>query len=273
TLKTRDDFIKSVWKKAETAMAEEARSELTEKAVQNGEAGKARRRGRTRWTRWAAAAAACMLLAAGAAGLGGPQAVYDSIFGVGSDSAAMGDAAGSAAEDGGTYEQEIQDIYMAGTTSSDQDNGAPADSGTVPDGSDNVMAMPGMSYDGAFVPDGLNDKDLYGELREQTKSAEEALDSEVGGLMSYYCLPVGVEIQSSGGPEAWAMYATGEEEVMKYMKWFYSLPEEQVLTTEEFDNLKEIPTGYYKFTMDCSMDAETEGSDIVYWLVGEISLP
>ena len=252
-MKSRDDFIKSVWEKAEA-----------EKARQTGEAGKARRRGRAGWTRWAAAAAACMLLVAGAAGLGGPQAVYDSIFGVGSDHAAMGEAAGN--EDGSAA-IELQDKEKIEATVTDQDNTSPADPG------DSTAAMPGMSYDGALVTDGLDDKKLYGELREQTKSAEEALDSEVGGLSSYYCLPVGVEIVSSGGDAARAMYAASEEEVMKYMKWFYSLPEEQVLTTEEFNSLEDIPTGYYKFTMDLSWGADTEDVDIVYWILGEVSLP
>lgn len=253
-MKDRDEFIQSVWEKSEKAKAEEM-------------AVKARRRS---LYKFGAAAAACAMLLAGAAGLGGPQAVYEGLFDVVSDSA----AGNGMTEDGSTYSDEFQHIEMAGTTADDQECVAPAEPGSTNDGSDsNSAAMPGMSLDGSLITDDLTDKDLYGQLREQAKSAQKTQESQVDGFMGYYFLPIGIEIESCGGPEAFAMYTGDEGEVLKYMNWFYNLPEEQVLTTEEFQSLKEIPTGYYKFTMDCSMDAETEGSDRVYWLVGEICLP
>ena len=130
-----------------------------------------------------------------------------------------------------------------------------------------------MALDGALNLGGLNDKELYGELQRQTEEASKSKDDSDKDLMAYVFLPAGIEIVCYGDPDGAAMYTADEDEIMKYMQWFGSLPEDQVLTTEEFNNLKEIPTGYYKFTMDCSVDAETEGSDRVFWLIGEISLP
>ncbi|MBQ4649333.1 MAG: hypothetical protein IJB73_01385 [Firmicutes bacterium] len=250
-MKNRDEFIQSVWEKSEKALAEER-------------AQKARRRS---IYKLGAAAAACFMLLAGAAGLGGPQAVYDSIFGVGSDSAAAGSAVmeGESA-DGSVYDIEVQDMEnTAADGSDDMFHGA--------DVYDGATSMPSMALDGALNLGGLNDKELYGELQRQTEEASKSRDDSCKDLMAYVFLPTGIEIECYGDPDGVAMYTADEDEIMKYMQWFGSLPENQVLTTEEFNNLKEIPTGYYKFTMDCSVDAETEGSDRVFWLIGEISLP
>ena len=264
-MKNRDEFIQSVWEKSEKALEEER-------------AQKARRRS---VYKLGAAAAACFMLLAGAAGLGGPQAVYDSIFGVGSDGAAADSAVMEGESAGGSvYDTEMQDVV---NTTSDQELGYPEDPDMYPDGGDDMIhgadvydgatSMPSMALDGALNMGGLDDKELYGELREQTKDAEKGKEDSDKDLMAYIFLPTGIEIECYGGPDGVAMYTADEDEIIKYMRWFGSLPEDQVLTTEEFNNLKEIPTGYYKFTMDCSVDAETEGSDRVFWLIGEISLP
>ena len=243
-MKTRDDFIKNVWEKAENARAAETV-----------------RRKQRRKVYTFAAAAACIALVVGVTM---PQDLQE--------------AADQA------YRPEV--VYNSTVTMNDgvtdDGTGVPADAmdgsaegGADKDMADQNVAMPGMTFDGAIVTEKLDDKELYKELREQTKDADKVQSSDTQDqLMAYYCLPVGVIIESSVQPEGgFAMYAASEEEVLKYMKWFYNLPEEQVLTTEEFNNLKEIPTGYYKFTMDCSWGADTEGVDRVFWITGKVDLP
>ncbi len=253
-MKNRDEFLQSVWEKSERAIAEE----------------KARKR-RRRQAGGLAAAAACLALVIGITSGGGPAELF-------------GDLLGGTSYDGAAVEmQDTEDEVMRSNEAVQHYDSA----GTVPqdtctdDGAENYVstaatdgtAMPGMSYDGALITEDLNDEDLYGELRKQTEAAEKAQDSQPGSLMAYYCLPIGIEIECYGDPDGIAMYTGDEKEVLEYMQWFYSIPEDQVLTTEEFESLNEIPTGYYKFTMDVSPGADTEGVDVVYWLVGDIRLP
>ena len=232
-MKTRDDFIQSVWEKSEKAMLEERRKKL-------------KKRSRMTW----GLAAACLILVAGT------TYALDPAF-------LTPDAAEEAmVEDMTVQEAESGDYDAAGETIS-----TPSAQFGAPAGSDSAE----VSYDGAFVgATRLSDEELYDAMRKETDAAEKSMDSKPGALMAYYCLPVGVVIET---PEGAALYAGDEKEVLKYMKWFYSLSEHQIMTAEEYESLKEIPTGYYKFTMDQSIGADTESVDIVYWITGDVTLP
>ena len=231
-MKTKDDFIQSIWEKSEKALIEERRKKVQRR-------------------RWAGGlAAACLILVAGTTYALNPAFLAP-------------DAAEEAmVEDMVVQEAESGDDDAAGETIS-----TPSAQFGAPAGSDSAE----VSYDGAFVGSTkLSGEELYDAMRKETDAAEKSINSEPGDLMAYYCLPVGVVIET---PEGAALYAGEEKEVMKYMKWFYSLPEDQIMTAEEYESLKEIPTGYYKFTMDQSIGADTESVDIVYWITGDVTLP
>jgi len=237
-LKNRDEFIQSVWEKSERAMAEE----------------KARKR-RRRQAGGMAAAAACLALVIGITSGGGPaELLGDLLGGTSSDEAAVNDALVM-------FEGEAQG----------------ADAVTAADDSDGEPVAPSCAGDAAVSCDGapagvlkMSDAELYGLLREETEAAQKSEDSDI---MGYFCLPIGVEISIYTGDCSEVMYENSEKGVMEYMQWLYSLPEDQVLTTEEFENLKEIPTGFYKFTMDFSLGADTEGVDRIFYITGEVTLP
>ncbi|MBQ1959353.1 MAG: hypothetical protein II354_02900 [Firmicutes bacterium] len=221
-MKTRDDFIQSVWEKSEKALIEERRKKVQRRRRAGG------------------LVAACLILVAGTT-----YALNPAFLAPGSTDEAI-------------YESDNAEGEAVSSPTSSY--GAPA-------GSDSAE----VSYDGAFVGSTkLSGEELYDAMRKETDAAEKSMDSKPGDLMAYYCLPVGVVIET---PEGAALYAGEEKEVMKYMKWFYSLPEDQIMTAEEYESLKEIPTGYYKFTMDQSIGADTESVDIVFWITGDVTLP
>lgn len=245
-MKNRDDFINSVWEKSEKAMTEERA-----------------RKGRRRQAGGLAACAACLALVIGITSGGGPAELLGDLLGGASSDEAFNEGVVM-------YDAESQDAYDVKDAATSSDDGS------------EVPVSPSCAGDTAVSLDGaptgalqMSDADLYGVLREETEAAEKSKDSDIIG---YFCLPIGVQIEDNNGSLLINTDAAGNEEkceelLLKYMKWFYSLPEDQVLTTEEFENLNEIPTGFYKFTMDFSLGADTEGVDRVFWLVGEVTLP
>ena len=243
-MKNRDEFLQSVWEKSEKALAEEKRQKIRQRKMGGF-----------------AAAAACLMLVAGVAGAGGMQGLTEDIFGGASTDEAM--FVENQEVINGAIEATTSDDFAVGSTT----YGTPADDA---DGAEKFQvtfdgASPGMAA--------LSNAELYDVLREETEYAEKRKESD---FMGYFCLPIGVVIEdSTGSVIVDTDTGNGDEEklLLMYMQWFYSIPEEQVLTTEEFQSLKEIPTGYYKFTMDQSLGADTEGADRVFWITGEVSLP
>lgn len=238
-MKTRDDFMQSVWEKSEKAMAEERKKKVQRR-------------------RWAGGlAAACLTLVIGITSAGGAEELIAHL-------------SGAAFPDEAVIEVQDADNAAAGETVS-----SPTVQYGEPSGSDSVQADSAddmeVAYDGTLPGAAkLSNEELQEELRKGLEDAEKSKDND---FLAYYCLPVGIEIAICTEKCREIERITGEAEVTEYMKWFYGLPEDQVLTDEEFQSLKEIPTGYYKFTMDLSWGADTEGVDLVYWIVGEVSLP
>ena len=67
------------------------------------------------------------------------------------------------------------------------------------------------------------------------------------------------------------------EGVAEYMDWFYNLPDEMKLTTEEYEEEceKSEPekTVRYRFTMDLSLGEDKEGVDRIFYIVDGVELP
>ena len=250
-MKSRDEFIRSVWEKSEKALAEE-KNKGKEKADRiHFSLGKTRKS-------FLVAAAACMLLIAGTASLGGPQAIYEELFASGIDSAANESISEIEEQD---FDSSVQD----------QETVCPSSGEATEDGSDSIVSSPTITADGTLNIEMLEDDALYEELRKQTDAASKSDDSVPGDLMDLLYLPLGVRIEDSEGNVL--IDVSDEKGVLKYMKWFYRLPEADILTNEEMEESKEISRDYYKFIMNCSIGSNTAGADRIYWIKGDVRIP
>ena len=253
-MKSRDEFVKSVWEKSEKALAEEKKKDENLRFFC---------RNKHKMSRTFVAAAVCVLVVAGTVSIGGPEAIYENLFILGTDAAATESMFEK-------DEQEVQNSAM------DREPVSHAAGDTADGETDSMDSSATITADGALDFAVLEDEALYGELKKQTEEALKSEDattpegSKSEDLQMYYFLPIGVRIEDFEGNLL--VDVTDEESIKKYMKWFYLLPEEQVLTNEEFEKV-ENPSASYKFTMDCSMGADTDSVDRNFWIQGDIQIP
>ena len=219
-MKSREDFINSVWEKSQ--LAQEQERIRKDKHQQ-------RYRILLRYGRYAAVVSACMIVGVG---LWSPD--FNSID-----------------KSNGSGELAKQESYT-------ECNGADEifDDNSSQIGSD------------GFVEKGAS---FESELRKESKKEYE-----------YYYLPIAVEIceinvsdtdsEEKGAYEP--LRLTGDS-VIEAMEWFYKFPESSVYTQEEYEQLerKKIEGKIYKFTMDCSDGADSEGVDRIFYVLTESTLP
>lgn len=89
-----------------------------------------------------------------------------------------------------------------------------------------------------------------------------------------YMLPAGIVLEDL--EEGSGLGITGDN-IAIYMDWFYNLPDEMKLTTEEYEEEceKSEPerTVRYRFTMDLSLGEDKEGVDRIFYIVDGVELP
>lgn len=148
----------------------------------------------------------------------------------------------------------------------------------------NVGSMFNTGTDG-FMPEqnGADGSDAAGTL-DVTDMEDKATTAAPGGASatdSYsseskclYMLPAGIVLEDIANDSRTEINGEG---VAEYMDWFYNLPDEMKLTTEEYEEEceKSEPerTVRYRFTMDLSLGEDKEGVDRIFYIVDGVELP
>lgn len=148
----------------------------------------------------------------------------------------------------------------------------------------NVGSMFNTGTDG-FMPEqnGADGSDAAGTLdvtdMEDTASTAErggasATDSYSSESKNLYMLPAGIVLEDIVNDSRIEINGEG---VAEYMDWFYNLPDEMKLTTEEYEEEceKSEPerTVRYRFTMDLSLGEDKEGVDRIFYIFDGVELP
>lgn len=101
-----------------------------------------------------------------------------------------------------------------------------------------------------------------------------ATDSYGGAGKYLYMLPAGIVLEDLANDNRTEI--TGED-IAEYMDWFYNLPDEMKLTTEEYEEeCKESEperTVRYRFTMDLSLGEDKDGVDRIFYIFDGAELP
>lgn len=101
-----------------------------------------------------------------------------------------------------------------------------------------------------------------------------AADSYSSEKKHLYMLPAGIVLEDIVNDSRTEINGEG---VAEYMDWFYNLPDEMKLTTEEYEEEceKSEPerTVRYRFTMDLSLGEDKEGVDRIFYIVDGVELP
>ena len=101
-----------------------------------------------------------------------------------------------------------------------------------------------------------------------------ATDSYSSESKNLYMLPAGIVLEDIVNDSRTEIAG---EDIAEYMDWFYNLPDEMKLTTEEYEEEceKSEPerTVRYRFTMDLSLGEDKEGVDRIFYIVDGVELP
>lgn len=101
-----------------------------------------------------------------------------------------------------------------------------------------------------------------------------AADSYSSEKKHLYMLPAGIVLEDIVNDSRTEIAG---EDIAEYMDWFYNLPDEMKLTTEEYEEEceKSEPerTVRYRFTMDLSLGEDKEGVDRIFYIVDGVELP
>lgn len=89
-----------------------------------------------------------------------------------------------------------------------------------------------------------------------------------------YMLPAGIVLEDLETGDGLGI--TGDN-IAIYMDWFYNLPDEMKLTTEEYEQeckkTEQVRTIRYRFTMDFSQGEDKEGVDRIFYIFDGVELP
>lgn len=101
-----------------------------------------------------------------------------------------------------------------------------------------------------------------------------ATDSYGSADKHLYMLPAGIVLEDLKTGDGLGI--TGDN-IAIYMDWFYNLPDEMKLTTEEYEEeckkTEHVRTIRYRFTMDFSQGEDKEGIDRIFYILDGVELP
>lgn len=131
----------------------------------------------------------------------------------------------------------------------------------------NTGSMYNTGADGSDAAGTINVTDMEGTASTAAPGGTPATDSFSDNDESkhLYMLPAGIVLEDLANDSRTEI--TGED-IAEYMDWFYNLPDEMKLTTEESES-----TVRYRFTMDFSQGEDEEGVDRVFYILDGVDLP
>ena len=128
--------------------------------------------------------------------------------------------------------------------------------------------------DGSDAAGTINVTDMDGTASTAERGGASATDSYSSESKNLYMLPAGIVLEDIVNDSRTEINGEG---VAEYMDWFYNLPDEMKLTTEEYEEEceKSEPerTVRYRFTMDLSLGEDKEGVDRIFYIVDGVELP
>lgn len=128
--------------------------------------------------------------------------------------------------------------------------------------------------DGSDAAETINVTDMDGTASTAERGGASATDSYSSESEHLYMLPAGIVLEDIVNDSRTEINGEG---VAEYMDWFYNLPDEMKLTTEEYEEEceKSEPerTVRYRFTMDLSLGEDKEGVDRIFYIVDGVELP
>ena len=138
----------------------------------------------------------------------------------------------------------------------------------------NIGSMFKTGVDGIDAAGTINVTDMDGTASTAERGGASATDSYSSESEHLYMLPAGIVLEDIVNDSRTEINGEG---VAEYMDWFYNLPDEMKLTTEEYEEEceKSEPerTVRYRFTMDLSLGEDKEGVDRIFYIVDGVELP
>ena len=138
----------------------------------------------------------------------------------------------------------------------------------------NIGSMFKTGVDGIDAAETINVTDMDGTASTAERGGASATDSYSSESEHLYMLPAGIVLEDIVNDSRTEINGEG---VAEYMDWFYNLPDEMKLTTEEYEEEceKSEPerTVRYRFTMDLSLGEDKEGVDRIFYIVDGVELP
>lgn len=138
----------------------------------------------------------------------------------------------------------------------------------------NIGSMFKTGVDGIDAAGTINVTDMDGTASTAERGGASATDSYSSESEHLYMLPAGIVLEDIANDSRTEINGEG---VAEYMDWFYNLPDEMKLTTEEYEEEceKSEPerTVRYRFTMDLSLGEDKEGVDRIFYIVDGVELP
>lgn len=138
----------------------------------------------------------------------------------------------------------------------------------------NIGSMFKTGVDGIDAAGTINVTDMDGTASTAERGGASATDSYSSESEHLYMLPAGIVLENIVNDSRTEINGEG---VAEYMDWFYNLPDEMKLTTEEYEEEceKSEPerTVRYRFTMDLSLGEDKEGVDRIFYIVDGVELP
>lgn len=138
----------------------------------------------------------------------------------------------------------------------------------------NIGSMFKTGVDGIDAAGTINVTDMDGTASTAERGGASATDSYSSESEHLYMLPAGIVLEDIVNDSRTEINGEG---VAEYMEWFYNLPDEMKLTTEEYEEEceKSEPerTVRYRFTMDLSLGEDKEGVDRIFYIVDGVELP
>lgn len=138
----------------------------------------------------------------------------------------------------------------------------------------NIGSMFKTRVDGIDAAGTINVTDMDGTASTAERGGASATDSYSSESEHLYMLPAGIVLEDIVNDSRTEINGEG---VAEYMDWFYNLPDEMKLTTEEYEEEceKSEPerTVRYRFTMDLSLGEDKEGVDRIFYIVDGVELP
>ena len=130
----------------------------------------------------------------------------------------------------------------------------------------NVGSTENKGSDG-FMPEQYEANGTYRDGVDSTAEpgGAPAADSYSSEKKHLYMLPAGIVLEDIVNDSRTEIAG---EDIAEYMDWFYNLPDEMKLTTEESER-----TVRYRFTMDLSLGEDKEGVDRIFYIVDGVELP